>query len=73
MKHKTTLCTSCEFGIVWEWEEWKGDPMEGIQAKCLLSNAYVEVVTSCNKFKRVENKVTYHDPTFGDYEKKIQE
>lgn len=73
---KTTLCLKCEHGLIREWEDWNEVMVgKGIQAKCLLSggNDFVECITSCNKFKRMENKVTYHDPDFSEYEKKIEQ
>ena len=70
---KTTLCQTCEFGLIRQWEDWYNDPppMNGIQAKCLLTDDFVEVITSCNKYKRDKNaETTYHDPNFQDYIKK---
>lgn len=73
MKRKTTLCMTCEFGLVREWEDWLDDPppMNGIEAKCLLTNDFVEAITSCNKYKKTKTKVTYHDPDFQEYEKEV--
>ena len=66
---KTTLCLTCKFGIVRQWEDWLDlPPMDGIQSKCLLSGDFVEVITSCNRYEKVSRKVTYHDPDFKSYE-----
>ena len=78
MKHKSTLCSSCRFGIVREWEDWKPYPgiketLEGIQAKCLLAGDFVEVVTACNRYRKIKERNTYHDPDFADYEKQFPE
>jgi len=75
---KTTLCLNCEFGLVREWEYYDTDlvvprSITGRQNKCLLSNDIVEVITICNRYKKVDNRVTYHDPEFAEYEKKVSE
>jgi len=75
-KRKKTLCLTCLFGLVREWEDWLDEPpceISGQQAKCLLTSDFVECITSCNRYKRNENaKITYHDPDFEEYFQKVQ-
>jgi len=66
---KTTLCYTCQFGLCREWEFFDDEETRR-RNKCLLGNDFLEVVTSCNRYKKVEGKVTYHDPEFAEYEKK---
>ncbi len=73
---RTTLCSTCRFGIVREWGDWnevkEGEKeYNGIQAKCLLAGDFVEVVTSCNQYKKMNRKITHHDPDFDKYEAEV--
>lgn len=68
---KTTLCLDCELGLVRELEN--EDATSSFINKCLLGGDYVSVITSCNRYKKINTKVTYHDPDFGKYEKEATE
>ena len=70
---KKTLCLNCEYGLVREWE-WSGqDSLSGYSNRCLLGNDFVEVITSCNRYKKkVDGKITYSDPDFEEYECSVE-
>lgn len=78
MKTKTALCETCQFGLVYCWE-WKDDseiPKEERgpfrRVKCLIENGFLDgIVIQCNKYKKQIGGVTYHDPDFKEYERKI--
>lgn len=84
---KTSLCDSCVYGLIREWiVEMLGGAkdfktLEGFAPcterhftnKCMLANDYPGVITMCNRHKKVEGKVTYHDPDFKEYEEKVLE
>jgi len=85
---KTTLCLTCEYGLVREYDcevdtcrlvreygcEADTCKEQHFMNKCLLGDDYVGIITSCNKYRKDKKaKVTYHDPDFKDYEKKAME
>ncbi len=84
---KTSLCDSCVYGLIREWDcgDARGakdfKTLEGFAPcterhftnKCTLANDYPGVITMCNRYKKVEGKVTYHDPDFKEYEKTLEE
>jgi len=70
---KTTLCLDCLYGLVREYDcEDDNCKERHFNNKCLLGDDYVGVITMCNKCKKKETKVTYHDPDFDEYANKVQ-
>lgn len=70
---KTTLCLTCLYGLVREYDcEEDSCKERHFNNKCLLGNDYVGVIIMCNRCKKKENKVTYHDPDFDEYVDKLQ-
>lgn len=68
---KTTLCLTCEFGLVREYDCEDDDCKERyFNNKCLLGDDYVGIITMCNRCEKENTKVTYHDPDFDEYENK---
>lgn len=65
---KKDLCESCKCS-------WIVEDSMGSNKKCLLSGAWLgkEIITDCNCYRKIGTKgqVTFHDPTFEDYEKEI--
>jgi hypothetical protein len=72
---KTSLCESCRFGLIREWDCYDDNCKERhFSSKCLVGNdELLFPITSCNRYKKAKRKVTYHDPDFPEYEKKVAE
>ena len=81
---KTTLCSSCVFGLIREVEfvdalfdidtldKWGKKKIN----KCLLGGDfydYKSLIISCNRYKKAETKITYHDPDFDKFEASMDE
>lgn len=65
---KTTLCLTCWYGLVKEVDcEDDNCKVRHFTMKCLLGNDYVSVITMCNRYKKKDTKVTYHDPDYKEY------
>lgn len=65
---KTTLCLTCLYGLVREYDcEDDNCKERHFSNKCLLGNDYVGVITMCSRCRKKEAKVTYHDPDFEEY------
>lgn len=75
---KTTLCNSCVFGLIREVEFVDLFDAVGTKKminKCLLGGDfydYKSLIISCNRYKKAETKITYHDPDWDTYRNKIE-
>jgi RNase P subunit RPR2 len=74
-KMKTTLCDSCKFGLIREWDCYDEKCKERhISKKCLVGNdELLFPITSCNRYKKASDQVTYHDPDFDKFEAAMDE
>jgi len=76
-----TLCTTCELGLVIELDcgysskSGSDEKERHFESKCTFghSDSYFEGVIACNQYKKRANKVTYYDPDFDEYAKKVEE
>jgi len=65
---KTTLCLTCEYGLVREYDcEDDNCKERHFNNKCLLGDDYVGIITMCNRCEKEDTKVTYHDPDYEEY------
>jgi len=70
---KTTLCLTCEFGLVREYDCQAPEcKVRHFSNKCLIGKDYIDMTTGCNRYRKTDRKITYHDPDFKEYEKKVE-
>jgi hypothetical protein len=65
---KKTLCETCKYGLIRELDcEDDACKKRHFINKCLFGKDYVDIITSCNRYKKSDGKMTYHDPDFEGY------
>jgi predicted RNA-binding Zn-ribbon protein involved in translation (DUF1610 family) len=70
---KTTLCSTCKYGLVREWDCGIATcKASHFTNKCFFGDDYItQYITSCNRYAKSSGKTTYHDPDFVEYESSL--
>lgn len=72
---KTSLCNSCSFSKVTEWDCGYKCDKQHINVKCLVvipADDPHQPVIACNRYRKEQGKTTYHDPDFNEYANKVE-